>query len=174
MPPSTTDRKISSTTIDMITKQLGKKADEPWVRDVLTLHKEDISETKEIALATKHKLENRVCQKEKTIDDMMKAINGFKNVKLAGVISVIVIVLGWASQFFALQDKVDDTAESMDKVEKSVEVIKKSSDSNAVMFKEYIAKETEEKQIEEREDAIQQKKEKKQHEELLKAIKKRR
>jgi len=174
MPPSGTDRKISSTTIEMITKTLGKKADEPWVRDVMALHKEDIAEAKDIALAVKHKFENRECMQEKTIDEMMKAINGFKNVKLAGVISVIVIVLGWASQFFALQDKVDDTADSMVNVEKSVEVIKKASESNSVMFKEHIKKVEEEKKIEDQEEAIQQKEDKKKHEELLKAIKRRR
>lgn len=173
MPPDERNR-AASTTMDMIRKQVEKKADEPWVRDILQLHKEEIVEAKEIALRVKQKLEKRTCEKEKTIDEMMKAINGFKNLKLGAMIGVLVIVLGWASQFFALQDKVDDTADSMVKVEKSVEVIKKSSESNKVMLTSYMEKAKEEKKLEEQEKVMDQKKEAKQHEELLKAIKRRR
>jgi len=101
-----TDRKISSTTIEMITKTLGKKADEPWVKDMLSIQKEGINEAKEIALSVKRDLVNRGCQQKETIDEIMKTINGWKTVRLGAVIAVFVFLAGGVAQYFSLTSSV--------------------------------------------------------------------
>ncbi len=172
MPPDSTNRKISSTTIDMITEQLSKKADDRGIRDVLAMHKEDIEEVKGIALSVKRDFQNRGCKQEDAVKDIMQTINGFKNIKLVGVGTIVVIVLGWASQFYTLKDTAEDTADNVTKVEQSVKTIKASTEQNAVMFKEHIKQAEVERKAEERAKEVETKKDKEDLDKLLDAIKK--
>ena len=158
--------------MSMLEKQVDKKADDKWATDMFEIQEKGILESKNIALAGRNKFENRVCEKEDDIKEMMRAIQGTKNLKFGVVIAFLIFVIGGGSQFFGLIDTAEDTAETVIKVEKSVKTIKTATEQNAVMFKTHIVQVEKEKIQKKKDKEVENKKDDEQFDKILKAIKK--
>ena len=122
LPPN-----AKSSSMSMLRENLGQKADEKWVKAKIDPLKEDIDETKKIALSARKKaMEPHECTQDEAIKDMMKAINGWKNVKILALISVGVVIVGVIGQFFALKDGVEDNQAAITDVQDDVAQVKGS------------------------------------------------
>ena len=150
-PPGMKPNSSTAIEIKNLKEQVKEKADETWTKDMLEVHKEKIDEAKTIALATKKDFNNRVCQKEETIREMMKAINGFKNVKIGVVIVVFLFLAGGAGQFFMLRNQTNNMEKTQKATGESLVKIEEATDKNTVMFKEHIEAGETEKMDEEEE-----------------------
>ena len=103
---------------------LRDKANREWVEAKLEALKEDINETKKIALSGKRKAEEpHGCLHIDEIKALGQAVNGWKTLKFGALIGFAVILSAAIAQYYALTSKTEDTAQDVAQVKESVEAI---------------------------------------------------
>lgn len=157
--------KASSTSISMLRQSVREKADEKWVEATISPLKEDITEIKKIALSAKKRaMEPHGCNQEQAIKDIKKTMNGWKNIKIGAVISVVVLSSAVIAQFFALKNGVQNNQTAITDVQEDL------SHVNGVVVEARIEVQ-EVKAIVEDEQKTKVKQDKKQIQEIKSAIK---
>lgn len=116
------DAKRSSTSLY---RDALRKADREILETKMDALKEDVEETKKIAISARNKsLQPHSCFRESDIKSITHSLNGFKSLKLGALIAFLVVAGGVMGQYFTLLDKTEDTEQSVKSVEVSVEAIK--------------------------------------------------
>ncbi len=103
-----------------------RKADREILETKMEALKEDLDETKKIALGARNKAHvPHECYHEDDIKSVFQAINSFKTLKLGALVAFLVVAAGAIGQYYTLIDKTEDTEQSVKSVESSVAAIKK-------------------------------------------------
>jgi len=115
----------SKRTLSIYNDALREKAGKEWTEAKLEALKEDVDETKKIALSAKTKAEKpHKCSHVNDIEKLSSSISAFKSLKFGALIGFLVIAAGAIGQYYALTDKTEDTEQSVKLVEESVKEIK--------------------------------------------------
>ncbi|RLI87992.1 MAG: hypothetical protein DRP01_00130 [Archaeoglobales archaeon] len=135
---------------------LKDKANKEWVEVIVEALKEDIVETKKIAISGKRKADQpHSCLHEDDIKGLAKAVNGWKTLKFGAAIGFVVILAGAIAQYYALTDKTEDTAQDVKQVTESVEIIKGEVQAVAGAMDEHLEQYEEQKRTADIEKAVE-------------------
>jgi len=126
---SHTDSKnpLSSTSIarDTLRETIRDKANKEWVVEVTRSLKEELAETKKIALSARSRASApHSCLHEGDLKSLSEAVNGWKNLKFGAIVTFLIAGAAAIAQYYALDNKTNETSRSMNEVQSSVAEIK--------------------------------------------------
>lgn len=106
-----------------------RKADEQWVRTKFEALEKDEDETKRIALSARKKAGTpHECLRKDTIAEIKIFTKSFSRIKLATIISLIILVAAAVAQYVSLQNAVDNTEQNVADVKISMDKLQTSHD----------------------------------------------
>jgi len=142
-----------------VREELKTKADEKWVISELKSLKRMFDDTKVTAKDAKTASEKPYrCSQEGEIEKLKMWQFKVTNWKIPAIVSIVVLVISAAGQYFSLKDSVEDGNQAREQVQKTLKVIEAKQDETSEIITEMKIQQArnEELRKEELEDFVKQ------------------
>jgi len=120
-----TDSKNPLSSTSIVRDTLRDKANKEWVMEVTKGLKKELAETKKIALSARSRASApHSCLHEDDLKSLSDAVNSWKSLKFGAIVTFLIVGAAAIAQYYALDNKTNETSRSMKEVQSSVAEIK--------------------------------------------------
>ena len=117
--------------------ELRTKANEKWVTSEISAIKRMIDDTKVTAVDARRSAEKPyICAQERTIEELRDFQKSLTNWKIPIIISVVLLILSAAGQYYTLKDSVDDGTEDREQVQETLKKIEQKQEETSKVVQE--------------------------------------